>query len=387
MEKLVQKYERKLVRSGMAEPGAPLLGGLDADVVWNREAEATAVLSEVFELLNINSLLLSRPAEPYSLMIDYLAERASGAIRPQDSETRTFLHDLPVIDQLEPAAVASALSRRKSAIVPGGEVITFGTVSPEQAYIHFSSVCFACFVKFMTDCAAAARRGDLDPAARQVLELVVPALDQLPQRAPEMMRGPFESEDRACAAICETGRLTVELRLVDSYFGNLSYLVGDTLFVSQTASSLDELEGCIDPCSRDGLSSAGITASSELTAHLRIVEETGARAVLHGHPKFAIALSLDCAEEDCELDGHCHTRCNRDRRAGGVSIVPGEVGTGKFGLCRTVPHALKDSRGVIVYGHGVFTVGTDDFSDALWSLIDIERFCRDELLRRLGWPT
>lgn len=384
MEQLIGKYAGKLVSAGMADPGAPLIGGLDAELSWNRDDPAIPLLERVFDLLNINALLLCRPAEPYASMIDYLAARADGAIRPRDSETRTFLHDLPVIGELESGAVAAALARRKSAIVPGGGVVTFGTVSPEQAYIHFSSVCFACVVKFWSDCLTAVRSGPLDREARAVLDRAIPLLDPLPERPPEVMRGPLETEDEACAALFEAGRLTVEHRLVDSYFGNLSYRLGETLYISQTASSLDELEGCIDPCPLDGSSSVGITASSELTAHLRIAEQTGARAILHGHPRFAVALSLDCAELDCELEGQCHTRCDRERFAGGVPVVPGEVGTGKFGLCNTVPPALRGNRGAIVFGHGLFTVGRDDFSDALWNLIDIERACREELLRRLG---
>jgi ribulose-5-phosphate 4-epimerase/fuculose-1-phosphate aldolase len=383
MEQLIAKYAAKLVAAGMADPDAPLIGGLDAELSWNRDDPAIPALEQVFSRLNINALLLSRPAEPYASMIDYLAARADGAIRPRDSETRTFLHDLPVIDELEPGAVAAALARRKSAIVPGGGVVTFGTVSPEQAFIHFSSVCFACFVKFWSDCLTAARSGPVDPGARAVLERAIPLLDPLPERPVGVLRGPFSTADQACAALFEAGRLTVAHRLVDSYFGNLSYLLGDTLYISQTASSLDELEGCIDPCPLDGSSSAGVTASSELTAHLGIVEQTGARAILHGHPRFAVALSLDCAEPDCELEGQCHTRCDRERFAGGVPIVPGEVGTGRFGLCHTVPPALPGNRGVIVFGHGVFTVGREDFGEALQGLIDIERACREEVLQRL----
>jgi ribulose-5-phosphate 4-epimerase/fuculose-1-phosphate aldolase len=183
--------------------------------------------------------------------------------------------------------------------------------------------------------------------------------------------------------MCEAGRYTVEYRLVDSFFGNISYLLDDVLYISQTGSSLDELEACIDPCPLDGSSCAAITASSEFTAHREIVTTTGMRAVLHGHPKFAAILSMDCRKQDCEHAGRCHTSCPEKRFVEDVPIVPGEVGTGRFGLCNTLPPAMAGHRGVIVYGHGLFTVGRHDFTDAFTHLLDIERMCRETYRARL----
>ncbi|HYR02359.1 MAG TPA: class II aldolase/adducin family protein [Syntrophobacteria bacterium] len=39
-------------------------------------------------------------------------------------------------------------------------------------------------------------------------------------------------------------------------------------------------------------------------------------------------------------------------------------------------------QGVIVYGHGVFTMGRLDFNEALANLLAVERMCREECLRR-----
>jgi ribulose-5-phosphate 4-epimerase/fuculose-1-phosphate aldolase len=57
-------------------------------------------------------------------------------------------------------------------------------------------------------------------------------------------------------------------------------------------------------------------------------------------------------------------------------VVPGEGGTGPFGLCNTLPAAMEDHEGVIVYGHGVFATGQTDFTDAFDRLVTIERDCR-----------
>jgi len=379
VERLVRKYADKLVRAGLAEPGEPLVGGLDAEIVWSRPDPACAMLEEVFAGLNINSLLLCRPAEPYRSLIEHLAARSGGAVRPSDCETRTFLHDLPVAEKFSAARIVAALRQRKSVIVPGRGVVTAGTVSPEQAFVVFSSVCFACFVKFFSDFLA----GGADAAGRAVFDAAAARLDPLPAEPPPLARGPFRAEGEVYDALCEAGRKTVELRLVDSYFGNISYRLGQTLYISQTTSSLDEMEGMIDPVPLDGSSCAGITASSELSAHRQVVQTSGNRALLHGHPKFSVILSMDCRREGCQLRGECHRRCPHARAIGDVPVVPGEVGAGRWGLCNTLPPAMVGRRGVIVYGHGVFTVGEDDFNVPLANLIAIERMCREEYFRRL----
>jgi hypothetical protein len=146
MNQIFRTYENKLTNSGLVDPGAPLLGALDAHLEWNRTDRKRVVLEDIFKQLNINALIYSRPAEPYRSIIDYLAEISDGPIMPNDCETRTFLHDLPVSFQFSSNSIASILKARKSAIIPKQGIITYGTVGLEQAYVTFSSVCFACFV-------------------------------------------------------------------------------------------------------------------------------------------------------------------------------------------------------------------------------------------------
>jgi hypothetical protein len=203
MDNLLKKYAGKLVDAGLADaqgPGAPLMGGLDRDLTWNRPAPEIPVLEPVFEHLNITSLAFVRPAPPYDRIIGFLADRAltdarragpenglfsPGRITPQDCETRTFLHDLPVVDVLDATAVIRALKQRKTVIVretfSGGgfcapAVIAPGTVSPEQGFVHISSVCFACFVKFFSDYLTALKTGRPDPEMDAVFQQVLPFL-------------------------------------------------------------------------------------------------------------------------------------------------------------------------------------------------------------------
>lgn len=385
MEELIGKYARKLVESRYAESGEPLLGAVDADLVWNREDPVRSVLEQVFAGLNIQSLLFSRPAEPYRTVIDFLAEQADGVIFPEDTETRTFFHDLPVAPAFDPQEMIAALKERKCVIVPERGIVTFGTVSPEQAFITFCSVCFAAFVKFFADYVTEVRRGKVDPGREQAFRRAVASLDMPVTTPPPLRRGSFRDAETVLLAMEEAGRATVACRLVDSHFGNISFLAGKVLYISQTGSSLDELAGCIDAVPLDGSSCAGITASSEFSAHRQIALYTGKRTVLHGHPRFSVILSLDCDRRHCPERGFCHLRCPEKRSAGGTPIVPGEIGTGRYGLCRTVPPVFQENRGVIVHGHGVFTAGGEDFNEAFGALLAIENASRDEYFRRVGF--
>ncbi len=396
MDRLVGKYAAKLITARLAAEqgdGRPLVGGLDDALVWNRQGPETKILEAVFSGLHINSLVFLRPREPYRTIIAYLAGNADGMIEPKDCETRTFLHELPVASEFTSAAIVRNLKRRKSVIVSTGggakedpAVVAYGTVSPEQGFVVASSVCFACYVKFFADYLDALQDGGASAAFHEAFDRVVSHMEKIKTKAPRLISSPFETEESVYKAVTEAGRATVDHHLVDSYFGNVSYHWNHTLYISQTGSSLDELDGYVDPVPMDGSTTAGLTASSELTAHMEVIRRTGCRAILHGHPKFAVILSMDCTPEEkarCEFTRQCHIKCPKPRFAVQVPIVPGEVGTGPTGLCHTLPPALEDHPGAIVYGHGLFTTGRDDFNEAFVSMMEIEEACRRQYFEKV----
>ena len=405
MDDLLKKYSDKFIHAGLAKadgPNAPLIGGWDRSLTWNRPGPEIPVLTQVFQQLNINSLAFLRPCPPYDRIIGFLADRAlmaSGRITPQDCETRTFLHDLPVVDRFDARAVGQALSLRKTVIIqardPGGNaagpaVIAPGTITPEQGFVHISSVCFACFVKFFSDYLWILKTGQTDPEMDAVFDHIRPFLTDTnsggTSPASFLMPGPFISEAQVIAGMSQAGKLLVTDRLVDSFFGNISCCLNGTLYISQTGAALDELEGCIDPVPLDGSTSAGITASSELSAHLEIIERTGYRAILHGHPRFSVILSMDCDPEQkaaCAFNTRCHTHCPAPRHIGDIPIIPGEVGTGPFGLCHTLPAACDISDTVIVYGHGVFATGAVDFIQAFSHMTEVENLCKHHYIEQI----
>ncbi|HJO92591.1 MAG TPA: class II aldolase/adducin family protein [Victivallales bacterium] len=385
MKQLIDKYVNKLVAQGVCETGQPLMGCLDAELVWNKTSEDIEILEEVVAGLNINSILLSKPASPYSKIINYLTDNIDEeAIYPQDCETRTFLHDIPVISEFNSEKIIPALKKRKAAIIPNKGIITYGTVSPEQTFITYSSVCFACFVKFFADYYKDAESGKINKIQNEIFNtahtIYSNYINSFKLDTP-IYKGKFNNQEDVIKAMIQGGKLVVDCRLVDSFFGNISYLLDNIIYISQTTSSLDELAGCIDPCPVDNSRNTALTASSELSAHKDILLRGTDMAILHGHPKFSVIMSMICdREKNCSTLGNCHNMCPHVRYIDDIPIVSGEVGTGKFGLCNTLPPAIIGKRGAIVYGHGLFTTGRKDFTDAFENLLLIEKMCLDKYI-------
>ncbi len=386
MLKLLNKYAQKLVSHGLCLPDTPLVGGVNDRVLWNRKDPRTAELEKIIAGLNINSIILARPVDPFATILDYHCRNSESEFVPEDTETRTFLHSIPVARSLRAEEIVPLLQKRKGCVIEGQGIITTGTVSPEQAFVVFSSIIFSAFVKFFVDYAYALHSGPVDEEAQKLLPQLLAAYERfLPVGPPtELATGPFSAADEIVQAMIEAGQATVDARMVDSFFGNISYFANEHVYISQTGSSLDELAGCIDACPLDNSASTGITASSELVAHRDIYLGGDQRAILHGHPKFSVIMSMLCFEPDCKNRGKCHIRCEKARFIDDIPIIPGEVGTGPRGLSRTLPPAVQGRRGAIVYGHGVFTVGNNDFREAFTSLATIEDACRAAYLQLIG---
>ena len=376
------KYTNKLLRDRTAVPDSIRFYRLDDVVTTNQRDGWLPLFTEVFAGLNVTSLLFAQATLPFA---DLLVERASESadrLIPNDSETRVFLHDLPFIREAEWSALSpearcgriiSCLKERKAVIVQGLGIVATGGVTVEQAYIAFSTVFHTTFVQYLLEVLT---EGFRFPHEKTLFEdfrtswLREPDLGSL-RFAP----GPLRDPAAIAEEICTVGRATVEKGYVDSFFGNISYFDGQTIFISQTTSSLDELEGHIDPVPLNGSSTAGLSASSELPAHRAVYASTNFHAILHGHPRFSIVLSMYCEMQNCSIRD-CNRLCDRKRSACGVPIVAGETGAG--GLARSVPPAIKESGVCIAYGHGVFAAGERDFKEAFMKMADVEDRCRRE---------
>ena len=147
----IDTFLRKLLAHGLvSNPAEAQLYALDDEIYSNRDTIPGEVIS-LFDALNISSLIIARPEPLRWAIISELLRSQTDIISPSDSESITFIHDIPVERSFQAGRVAGALSRRKGCIVEGLGIITTGAVSLEQAFIAFSSICFATFVKYFAD--------------------------------------------------------------------------------------------------------------------------------------------------------------------------------------------------------------------------------------------
>ena len=377
------KYTAKLVADRSTEPSAIAFAAQDDVLVTAGAPELARLAGATLSRLNALALVAASPSLPFAQLLLSRAGAGDSCIVPQDTETRTFLHDIPFLRRaelsLEPSAqIARLLSNRKGVIVEGVGIVAVGAITVEQAFINYCSVFHSTFVKYLQDLLT---DGFLLPGEREAFEAFRSRWLHPLSAEGLVFREKLSGDRREILAEIErVGRYTVERGLVDSFFGNISACAGELIYISQTAASLDELGGCIDPVPSDNSSTTGITASSELLAHRKIYEQTGARVILHGHPKFAVVMSMLCESGDCSIRD-CWKDCPQVRRLGGTPVVAGEIGAG--GLAKRVPPVIGATGSAIVYGHGVFTLGREGFAEAFASLVEVENFCRQEYFRRL----
>ena len=380
----IEKYLSKLTEDRSSCPDNQAIAAQDDVVVFSGEPLFSHITKETLKSLGCFAVVVAKPALPFA---DYLLQRARDhecKITPRDTESRTFLHDIPIIRKKElennPArAISARLAGRRGVIAEGIGIIAAGTLTVEQAYINWSSVFHSTFVKYLSDIL---NEGfTLSGEADAFISFRNDWLRPLTSEGLEFRKGPIKTKEDILDEVIRVGRYVERRGLVDSFFGNISYACGNLLYISQTASSLDNLSGCIDPVPFDDSSTVGITASSELAAHRAIIEKTGCRAILHGHPRFAVVMSMLCGERESCAISDCWKDCPKIRFLGNTPVVAGEIGAG--GLAKNVSPVIGKTGQAIVYGHGVFSIGGSDFAEAFRGMINVENFCRNEYFKLL----
>ena len=387
MKEQIARYTAKLLADRSALPGSIAFAVKD-DSLFSVGDEAAATLAEqILSRLNALALVVARPSIPFTDLLVRRSPDGSRHIVPNDTENRTFLHDIPFIRVEEQGdhlaeRVAELLGHRKGVIVEGAGIISVGAITVELAYINYSSVFHSTFVKYLQDLLS---QGFLLPEEREIFAAFRREwLRPLTADGLDFCSGILQKREDIFAELARVGRYTVERGLVDSFFGNISCRTDDLIYISQTGASLDALRGCIDPVPFDNSSTTGITASSELLAHRRIYETSGARTILHGHPRFAVVMSMLCEEQECRVED-CWKECPKIRFLGDTPVVAGEIGAG--GLAKKVPPVIAGPGKAIVFGHGVFTIGTEGFENPYRFMVEVENWCREEYFRRLDCMT
>ena len=158
--------------------------------------------------------------------------------------------------------------------------------------------------------------------------------------------------DPPLEAFRAVGRMLWEAGLVSSHGGNMSVRLPDGgLLITRTGAMLGRLdEGDLVMVAADG-SSEG-EPSMDTSVHRAVYAATDAGAVLHAHPRHAIALSLVAdAVEPADAEGRL--------RLGSVPVVEAE----------RVAEALRDRPIVLARGHGSYARGDDLWQGLQWTSV------------------
>ena len=143
--------------------------------------------------------------------------------------------------------------------------------------------------------------------------------------------------------------------LVNTYEGNVSVRLGDTILITPSAVCKEELEEDdlveVDLASGETLrAKEGRVASSETKMHLCVYRNSAAQAVVHAHPPFATAYAV--AAKPIETRAYPEMRVLYDR----IPVCRyGRPGTEAVNA--DVPEALKTHDVFLLYNHGLVACG------------------------------
>ncbi len=143
--------------------------------------------------------------------------------------------------------------------------------------------------------------------------------------------------------------------LVNTYEGNVSVRLGDTILITPSAVCKEELEEDdlveVDLASGETLrAKEGRVASSETKMHLCVYRNSAAQAVVHAHPPFATAYAV--AAKPIETRAYPEMRVLYDR----IPVCRyGRPGTEAVNA--DVPEALKTHDVFLLSNHGLVACG------------------------------
>lgn len=369
IQEYLQQYMLRLTTERSVKPGQLAITARNETICSVGSRTLQMVTQRIAERLDCAAVIAAEPASPFPLLLLQRSLAVTETLYPHDSESRSFLHDIPLVKSRKCQEeciddICAVLSRRKGCIVEGIGIVSHGDVTVEQAYITWSSILHASFIKYFEDLLALGPllSGEENIVKKQKynwLETAAQIETGLQQRLPATI-------DACVREICRAGKLTVQLGLVDSFFGNISCINNGNLYISQTAARLDTLEGQIDLIPSDGSATTGMTASSELPAHRAIYAAIGCKTVLHGHPRFPVIMSF--FSETATMIA--------PKTVAMIPVVSGEGGVG--GLAEKLSTAFQraGTSAVIVKGHGVFAIGRKGFEEAMQALIATDRNCK-----------
>lgn len=140
-------------------------------------------------------------------------------------------------------------------------------------------------------------------------------------------------------------------QLTSSHGGNMSVRVGDRIIIKRRGAQLGRLkrEDFVET-RLNGRDSGIARASTELIVHRAIYQKTSALAVIHSHPRTAIALSLS-REAIIPIDVEGSYLLHK------VPVVASEHSSGSPEMAELISDTLRGYKIIMLRGHGCFSKG------------------------------
>lgn len=149
----------------------------------------------------------------------------------------------------------------------------------------------------------------------------------------------------------DIGRDILLTGLTSSHGGNMSVRVGNHCIVKRRGAQLGRLKPEDFVTTSIYENDSGVTrASTELIVHRMIYQKTSALAVIHSHPRTAIALSLT-RDEIIPIDVEGSYLLHK------IPVVAAEFASGSPQMAELVAEKLREYKIIMLRGHGCFSVG------------------------------
>jgi len=183
-------------------------------------------------------------------------------------------------------------------------------------------------------------------------------------------------DERIYEQFKEIGRDLYEAGMISSHGGNMSMRLGDRVVIKRRGAQLGRLKP--HDLIETGLekNDSGVTlASTELLAHRTIYMQTPALAIVHCHPRTAVAFSLS-RDELVPIDNEASYLLKK------VPVVAEEFASGTPEMANKLAAALQSYKIVMLRGHGSFAIGQTLDEAFHWSST-LEESCQIMLMAKL----
>ena len=183
-------------------------------------------------------------------------------------------------------------------------------------------------------------------------------------------------DERIYQMFRDIGRDLYIANMISSHGGNLSIRLGDRLIIKRRGAMLGQLKphDLIETGIEKNDSGVAL-ASTELIVHRAIYMNTPALAVVHCHPRTAIAFSLS-RDELVPIDNEASYLLKK------IPVVTEEFASGTPEMANKVARALQDYKIIMLRGHGSFATGQTLDEAFHWSST-LEESCQIELAAKL----